>query len=256
MSLTENKTQIELQPTLVLHRRNYLETSLIVELLTHSFGRIAVVAKGARRAKGKTGLLQPFQLLSCSWVSRSELGTLTQVELAQSQHNEFSQPRLWQPQLQGSALYCGLYLNELIMRCTQRGHGVDGLMDSYMRAIDSLGAAVDEAVVMRQFEWEFINLLGLGASLYVDNHNRAIVAEKYYHYITETGLVETAAQAPVAISGKSIIELANNNWHNIKLQKDARKLTSQALKSLVGDKPFASRSLYVGLKKQQQNKIV
>ncbi len=79
MLLQNNKTHIELEAAVILHRRSYRETSLLLELITHSHGRIALIAKGARRAKGKAGLLQPFQLLLCSWKSKSDLGILTQV---------------------------------------------------------------------------------------------------------------------------------------------------------------------------------
>jgi len=253
MLLRQDKLHVELEPTLVLHRRSYRETSLILELLTQSYGRIALVAKGARKAKGKAGLLQPFQLLSCSWISRTDLGTLTQVELSNN-HLEQQPPTFWQPKLKGSALYCGLYLNELVLRCTTRYQEVNGLMALYCKAIEKLANNENEALVLREFEWKFINLLGLAASLEVDAKNASIAVCKYYHYLPESGLIECPSTAPSSISGESLIELAANNWHNQALQSDARKLTNQALKPLVGDKPFSSRSLYLGLKKiKQQN---
>ena len=253
MLLRQDKLHVELEPTLVLHRRSYRETSLILELLTQSYGRIALVAKGARKAKDKAGLLQPFQLLSCSWVSRTDLGTLTQVELSKS-HTENQNQSFWQPKLKGSALYCGLYLNELMLRCTTRHQEVDGLMALYCNAIEKLAAKQNEALVLREFEWKMVNLLGYGGSLEVDANNVLLKADQYYQYLPESGLIESTSTAPLAISGESLIELAANNWHNQALQNDARKLTTQALKPLVGDKPFSSRSLYLGLKKTQQKK--
>ncbi len=249
MVLLPHKSKIELEPTVLLHRRSYRETSLLLELLTHSHGRVAVIAKGARKAKGKTGLLQPFQLLLCSWVATSELGTLTHVELANTQLKLSSLPSSWQSKLSGSELYCGLYINELILRCTQRGHEVEGLLQQYCKTVEELSNGNNEAAVLREFEWSLINCLGYGASLSVDNNNQQIAAESYYHYLPETGLLLTLKDAPLAISGRSILEFEQNNWHNESILNDARKLTSQALKPLVGDKPFSSRSLYLGFKK-------
>ncbi len=251
MVFAPTKLKVEQQASLVLHRKPYRETSLLLELLTQSHGRIALVAKGARKAKGRTGLLQPFQLLSCSWVSTTDLGTLTQVELATTTREDYPEPSFWQPKLHGSALYCGLYLNELIIRCTQRNHEVDGLMARYSLAIENLARGNNEASVLRQFEWQLINILGLGASLEVDNNNQPIEAETYYCYQHEAGLVMVSSKVAGAILGKSLLELAANNWHNELLQNAARKLTTQALKPLVGNKPFSTRSLYLGLKKQQ-----
>ena len=52
------------QPVYVLHTYPFKETSLVVELLTRDFGRVAAVAKGARRPRSAMrGMLQSFQPL-------------------------------------------------------------------------------------------------------------------------------------------------------------------------------------------------
>jgi DNA repair protein RecO len=69
---------------LVLRTRPLTDTSLIVQWLTRDFGRIATVAKGARRPKSPfRGQLDLFYLadLSYSRSSRSELHTLREVRL-------------------------------------------------------------------------------------------------------------------------------------------------------------------------------
>src|SRR3954471_12676152 len=85
------------EPAFVLHAYPYRETSLIVEAFTPAFGRIALVAKGAKRPRSETrGLLQAFQPLVLSWTGAGELKTLTSAE--------------WRgglPLLTGGALWCG-----------------------------------------------------------------------------------------------------------------------------------------------------
>ena len=62
------------QPAFVLHSYPYRETSLIVETLTHDYGRVAMVARGARRPRAELrGVLQSFQPLSLSWAGTGEL---------------------------------------------------------------------------------------------------------------------------------------------------------------------------------------
>src|SRR5207248_7606859 len=94
------------QPAFVLHTYAYLETSLIVEALTPDFGRVAMVARGAKRPRSELrGLLQGFQPLLLSWSGHNELKTLQKAE--------------WRgglPRLGGSALLCGFYLNELLLK--------------------------------------------------------------------------------------------------------------------------------------------
>ncbi|HQR50862.1 MAG TPA: recombination protein O N-terminal domain-containing protein, partial [Methylophilaceae bacterium] len=52
------------QPVFVLHTYPFKETSLVVELFSRNFGRVAAVAKGARRPRSAMrGMLQSFQPL-------------------------------------------------------------------------------------------------------------------------------------------------------------------------------------------------
>ena len=98
------------QPAFVLHTYAYRETSLVVEALTAEFGRVAMVARGAKRPRSELrGLLQGFQPLLMSWSGQNELKTLLKAE--------------WRgglPRVGGSALLCGFYLNELLLKLLAR----------------------------------------------------------------------------------------------------------------------------------------
>ena len=65
------------QAAYVLHTYPYKETSLIVELFAHGFGRVVTTAKGARRPRSAMrGMLQSFQPLTATWSGQLELKTL------------------------------------------------------------------------------------------------------------------------------------------------------------------------------------
>jgi DNA repair protein RecO (recombination protein O) len=69
------------QPAFVLHAYAYRETSLIVEALSASHGRVALVARGAKRPRSELrGVLQAFQPLTLSWAGGGELKTLIRAE--------------------------------------------------------------------------------------------------------------------------------------------------------------------------------
>ncbi|HEX9180477.1 MAG TPA: recombination protein O N-terminal domain-containing protein, partial [Burkholderiales bacterium] len=71
----------EAEPAFVLHSYPFRETSLVVEAFSRNFGRIGLVAKGARRPKSNLrGLLLAFQPLLVSWSGKTELRTLTRAE--------------------------------------------------------------------------------------------------------------------------------------------------------------------------------
>jgi DNA repair protein RecO (recombination protein O) len=69
------------EPAFVLHTYPYRETSLIVEAFTSAYGRVAMVARGAKRPRSEVrGLLQAFQPLALSWAGAGELKTLVKAE--------------------------------------------------------------------------------------------------------------------------------------------------------------------------------
>ena len=62
------------QAAFVLHAYPYRETSLIVEALTAEYGRVAMVARGAKRPRSELrGVLQGFQPLLVTWSGSGEL---------------------------------------------------------------------------------------------------------------------------------------------------------------------------------------
>src|SRR5471032_161669 len=96
----------DVQPAFVLHSYPFRETSLVIEVFTREFGRLGLVARGARRPKSALrGVLLAFQPLRISWTGRSELRTLIRAEWTGGV-----------PQPQGLALMCGFYLNELLLK--------------------------------------------------------------------------------------------------------------------------------------------
>src|SRR5688572_13370544 len=104
------KSRQDAQPGFVLHSYPYRETSLLVEAFTRDHGRVALMARGARRPKSALrGILLSFQPLLVSWSGRGELRTLTQAEW----RGPYSP-------LAGQGLICGFYLNELLLKLLAR----------------------------------------------------------------------------------------------------------------------------------------
>ena len=69
------------QPGFVLHSYPYRETSLVIDVFSRDYGRVALVAKGAKRPHSALrGVLQTFQPLGLSWSGKGEVRTLTTAE--------------------------------------------------------------------------------------------------------------------------------------------------------------------------------
>ena len=125
----------------VLHRRPFKNTSLLVELFAEGEGRFPAVIRGGAKSRS-SGLVQPFSPLRISWSGRGEVKNLNAVE-----------PDDYQlPSLGGTSLYCGLYLNELLMRLIPRGEAHDQLFADYIRTLSQLADDQPLDWTLRLFE--------------------------------------------------------------------------------------------------------
>ena len=125
------------EPAFVLHTYPYRETSLIVEALSRHAGRIALVARGAKRPRSAIrGQLLSFQPLELSWSGKNEPRTMHKAEW-----------RGGQPMLQGLALLCGFYMNELLLKLLPRDDPHETLFDIYAQSLMDLSRQQDLPVV-------------------------------------------------------------------------------------------------------------
>ncbi|MCW7541812.1 DNA repair protein RecO [Aquabacterium sp. A7-Y] len=145
------------EPAYVLHRYDWSETSLILDLFTRGHGRVAVVAKGAKRPYSQLRpVLMPFQRLLASFGSRdedaAEVHTLRAADWAGGG-----------AMLTGSALLTGFYLNELLMKLLARADAHPVLFDAYALTLPHLTSADEQQVqaALRAFELTLLRELGV-----------------------------------------------------------------------------------------------
>ena len=76
-----HRQRVDGQPAFVLHTYPFRETSLIVEAFSRDFGRVSLLARGARRPRSALrGLLLAFQPLELAWAGKGEVQTLMKAE--------------------------------------------------------------------------------------------------------------------------------------------------------------------------------
>src|SRR5258706_1248230 len=154
-----SKRRAEHEPGFVLHTYPYKETSLIVEAFTRSFGRVALLARGARRPRSAMrGVLLSFHPLRLSWTASAELGTLLNAEWSGGHLG-----------LAGGGLMCGFYVNELILRLLPREDPHEALYDFYRQSLGALSGGEDQAPVLRAFERRLLSELGYAPLLERDS---------------------------------------------------------------------------------------
>ena len=140
---------------ILLRKRKFSDTSLIVSWCTESLGCVQTVAKGARRSKtpfaGKLDLF--FETEISIVVSRkSTLHTLTEVVLK----NPFAGIRKNYLRTQAAA-----YFVELIEICTERDHHEPELFALLRRAFGYLDANNPNLRAISHFETELARIAGV-----------------------------------------------------------------------------------------------
>lgn len=227
-------SRMQLEPAYVLHSRSFRETSLIVEAFTRDHGRVAVVARGAKSARSRwKNVLQPFRPLLLSWSQKSDLGTLTAADQVASP-----------PVLLGQSLYCGLYMNELLMRLLHRGDPHAEVFERYRSALSDLAAELSPQPLLRVFEKHVLDAIGYAMLLDREYGTGVEVkAQNWYEYKPDRGPVLCPGPGEGRVSGTVLLAL-----HSETLQAEhlpaLRALMRRVVGYHLGDKPLASLSLF------------
>lgn len=228
------------EPAYVLHHRAYSETSLLLEVFTRQHGRLGLIAKGARSSRSPLrGLLAPFQPLLLSFSGKGELPVVTGAEPEGIAHA-----------LAGEGLYCGFYLNELMMRLTARYDAHERLFDVYRATLAGLVAGGDASPVLRIFEKNLLGEVGYGLMLDCEAAaGPALVPDGQYDYRPELGPIvikDSTPDAPITgvrVSGVTLIALARERFDDAASLREARTLLRACLARHLGERPLESRRL-------------
>ena len=169
------------EPAYVLHRYDWSETSLILEVFTRHHGRVALVAKGAKRPTSSfRPVLLPLQPLSLAFGGDGDIRTLKSAEWV----GGHVMPT-------GEALLSGYYLNELLMRLTARDDPHPQVFDVYAAAVRLLASGDLDALqwALRGFELLLLKEMGLLPALDVQTLTlKPLSANDCYVLLPEAGL--------------------------------------------------------------------
>ncbi len=175
--------------------------------------------------------------LSASWQGRGELGTVTLLE-----------PRGSRAALQGEALWCGLYLNELLLRLLGREDAQPALFLAYEQALAALAepGLAGFKPVLRRFEMALLEGLGVVPDLSRDGLTGApIDADRYYRIVAESGPLPVAGPGPETFSGRALLALSGNGDAGPDTAREAQNLSRRLLDFQLGGRPLKTRELFI-----------
>lgn len=166
------------EPAHVLHVRRWRETSLLVEALSAHHGRIGLVARGVQGPKRQAlrAALQPLQHVRLEAVQRGELAWLTSAE-----------PIDHAPRLAGEATLAAFYVGELVLRLAPRQDPHPQLYAAFGRVRERLREDQPLAWILRRFERDLLDALGVGFELSVDGDGAPLDPAARYRLDPEHG---------------------------------------------------------------------
>lgn len=229
-----------LQPTYILHTRPYRDTSLLIDALTLEQGCISLIAKAARRPRGRSARfqagLQAFTPLLCAWRGKTDLFQLLKAEVRPT-------PRIT---LSGKQLLCGFYLNELLIRLLPRQDAYPALFEHYESTLLDLADSPQQA--LRGFEKTLLIELGYALQLTQDSQTAETIRPEYnYQFIPSQGLVyslRTPSHTAAVFSGESLLAIEHEQWDDPRYLVEAKRLFRLAINHLLEGKTLHSRQLW------------
>lgn len=224
--MTTHNQRINHQPAFLLSTSPWRESSLLVELFTRDHGRVAMIARSARKRQSELrGVLVPFTPLLVSWFGSAELKTLHRAEWLGG----------W-PQPQGQALFSGLYVNELVQKLTAREDPMPTLYTALFEVMRSISQTPvhHQWAPLRYFEWTLLHALGIAPDISQDGQGQAIDADTQYWMRAEhppislntvASLPPNSAESGVAIHGETLTALNQHALSSTRAQQQALRLT-------------------------------
>ena len=237
-----SKQRIQDEHAFVLHSYAYRETSLLLDVFSRKYGRVAVVARGARRPKSNLrGLLMNFQPVLLSWFGKGEVRTLHSAQWQGGQ-----------PYLQGTALMCGFYLNELMVNLLARDDPHEQLFDYYRATLYRLAHETDHAATLRCYEKHLLQELGYALLLAHEAGNgNAIEPQQNYRYALERGpmLDDGDVHMGLLVLGKTLLDMAVDDYRDTVTAQQSKQLMRVLLSHHLGGKKLHTRDLIKDLQK-------
>ena len=236
---SERDMRVAEQPAFVLHSYPYKETSLIVDVLSRDYGRVALVAKGAKRPHSKLrGVLQTFQPLSVGWSGKSEVRNLTAAE--------------WLGgllPLEKSALLCGFYLNELLVKLLARDDPHPALFDHYVEALNRLAHGEAAPIVLRRFELALLRETGVAGDIAVDATSRQPVEPDRWYVVDPERGPRPALPSDTwpRVAGKTLQDMQRGDYADAATQSQSKFLMRFLLAHHLGGAPLNTRQILLDL---------
>ena len=237
----KSSRRVWLAPGYVLHQYPYRDTSRIVEVLTSEYGRLTLFARGANGAKSALkGTLRPFQRLLLSWSGKSEACQLVAAEIDGAASS-----------LRSERLMSGFYMNELLLKLTERWDPHPDIFCSYAACMEALCAGAPEEPHLRRFEKRLLDDLGYGLQLVNTDRGVPVDPGSYYRFAADGRPSLCVAEAAGAVYGQSLADLEAETFLDSRSLRDAKRILRAGLDSCLDGRILKSREVMRAMRRRE-----
>ncbi len=237
--------RISEEPAFILHRYAWKETSLILDVFTRSYGRVAMVAKGAKRpASALRATLVSFCPLGVTYSGKAEVKTLSRADWLGGH-----------APLTGIGLMAGFYCNELLIKLLAREDAHTALFDAYALTLGALGARPSNESIeplLRSFEAALLTETGLMPPLHLEAESAQAVQGNALYRVTNDGVRRAShhASQELLVSGAHLLAMAKHDYSDAAVLPPAKAVMRSLLAYHLGDNTLKTRQLLIDLHKQ------
>jgi DNA repair protein RecO (recombination protein O) len=207
--------------------------------MTRDHGRLSLFARGVSGPKSSLkGTLRPFQRLLVSWTGRTEACQLISAEIDGDLTS-----------LGAGRLMSGFYLNELLLKLTERFDPHPEIFESYAACVAALSMGSSEEPTLRRFEKRLLEDLGYGLELSRTGQGQPVEPDRYYRFAPERGPELCVAEAPGAVYGRSLADLDAETFNDERSLRDAKRVLRAALEARLEGRSLKSREVLIAMRR-------
>ncbi len=230
----------------ILHQHSYRDDHLLFHVLSQKFGRIRVFARGVRKSsRFRLARLQAFRALQMEVIrSKQQQFILTRVEPVDELNETVSQ-------LRGRPLYCGYYVNELLLYLLPEKVPCESLLKAYQQFL--LRISFEENNIeqpLRFFELCLLQELGYGPNWIVDiETQQTIKTDGFYFFDPQAGPYQQGGDPTLAarhplIGAKTLFALEQGKLEDSQVLKEAKILLRHIFAYHLNNKKLKSRDIF------------
>lgn len=232
-----NANPAPFEKAFVLHKKDYSETSYIVDFFTAQHGKITLIAKGAKRARSPLkAILQPFTPLLIRFSGKSSLKNLIQAEAI-----SLALPMVT------NALFNGFYINELLMRtlANENAEGANLLFKQYTDCLINLSKGENIVASLRIFEFQLLKALGYSVNFQnCIATNKPIEPNLIYQFKEEQGFIASMLDNNLSFRGQDILNFEKLDFTDDATNQAGKRFIRIAFKQFLQGKPLKSREFF------------